>query len=76
LMDVNLPTNESDTLGGYIYTVLGRVPAVGNTIRFEDLEFTVESVEGRRISKVRVRRQTSAPAREEMENGRRCARAG
>lgn len=57
LMDVELPTDDSDTLGGFIYTELGRVPVVGNQVTYRDLDFTVESVEGRRIEKVRVQRR-------------------
>ncbi len=62
LMDVLLPAEESDTLGGFIYAELGRVPTVGDRVQFEDLSFTVESVAGRRIQKVRVLRSTPGPA--------------
>jgi putative hemolysin len=54
LMDVALPTDDSDTLGGFIYTELGKVPVVGDRVTFQDLAFTVESVAGRRIKKVRI----------------------
>jgi putative hemolysin len=57
LMNVDLPTEDSDTLGGFIYSELGRVPVVGNQVTFGNLAFTVESVSGRRIKKVRVQRQ-------------------
>jgi putative hemolysin len=57
LMDVSLPTEDNDTLGGFIYTSLGKVPAPGDHVAFGDMEFVVESVTGRRIRKVRVRRQ-------------------
>jgi CBS domain containing-hemolysin-like protein len=56
LMDVQLPTDASDTLGGFIYTELGKVPKAGDNVAFADLEFKVESVSGRRIKKVRVQR--------------------
>jgi putative hemolysin len=70
LMDVDLPTDESDTLGGFIYTELGKVPAVGDQVFFADMGFTVESVSGRRIKKVRVERQPSVPVEDhEQENG-------
>jgi Mg2+/Co2+ transporter CorC len=46
--------------------VLGQVPAVGDQVVFDDMGFTVESVAGRRIKKVRVERQ-SPPAIEELE---------
>ncbi|MFC2038021.1 hemolysin family protein, partial [Chloroflexota bacterium] len=65
LMDVALPTDDSDTLGGFIYTELGRVPVVGNQVAFGALDFTVESVAGRRIKKVRVRRRPAVPLHEE-----------
>ena len=68
LMDVSLPTEHSDTLGGFIYTELGKVPVVGDHVIFEDLDFTVESVAGRRIMKVRVARQPT-PVSEDLEAG-------
>jgi CBS domain containing-hemolysin-like protein len=57
LMNVALPTEDSDTLGGFIYSELGKVPAVGDRVAFDDMSFTVESVAGRRIKKVRVERE-------------------
>jgi CBS domain containing-hemolysin-like protein len=67
LMDVDLPTDDSDTLGGFIYTQLGKVPAVGDHVVFASMDFTVESVAGRRIRKVRVERGEPAPIRDEGE---------
>ena len=64
MMDVDLPTDDSDTLGGFIYAELGRVPAAGSRITFENLAFTVESVAGRRIKKVRVQRLSPVPLEE------------
>jgi CBS domain containing-hemolysin-like protein len=59
LLHINLPTEDSDTLGGYIYSQLGRVPTAGETVIDNDhlLELRVESVEGRRIRKVYVTRR-------------------
>jgi putative hemolysin len=62
LMGALLPTVESDTLGGFIYAELGRMPTVGDRVQFEDLSFTVESVAGRRIQKVRVSRSIPSAA--------------
>lgn len=56
LLDVELPTEDSNTLGGFIYMYFGRVPKAGEEIAFDDeLLMRVETVEGRRIRKVRVR---------------------
>ncbi len=54
LLDVELDTSESDTLGGYIYQQIGRVPIVGETLDTDDVEIRVRSLEGRRIRKVLV----------------------
>jgi len=56
LLDVHLPDEESDTLGGYVLGVLGRVPLGGEVFQDKGLEIKVESITGRRIRKVRVRR--------------------
>jgi putative hemolysin len=59
LLNVDLPTDDHDTLGGYIYARVGRVPVVDETIHDEEhgLLVRVQSVEGRRIRKVHVTRQ-------------------
>ncbi|GAB4424968.1 MAG: hemolysin family protein [Anaerolineae bacterium] len=56
IMSVELPTDESDTLGGLVYSILGRVPAVGDSVDVADLHLTVLEVEGRRIVKVKAQR--------------------
>jgi putative hemolysin len=52
IMGSALPSDEADTLGGYIYSRLGRVPTVGEKVRAGDLLLTVEQVSARRIRKV------------------------
>jgi CBS domain containing-hemolysin-like protein len=56
LMDSHLPMDESETLGGFIYGQVGRVPLTGETVLVDDLELTVEQVSKRRIRKVRARK--------------------
>jgi len=51
---LNLSDEYADTLGGYIYSQLGRVPQLGETLRHDNFIFTVEEVEARRILKVKV----------------------
>jgi putative hemolysin len=54
LMHVELPTDQSDTLGGFIYDQLGEVPEVGATVYYAGLRFEVLGVSDRRILKVKV----------------------
>ena len=53
-LDLNLPTEDSDTLGGLIYTYLGRVPEVGDEVQIGHIRLTVLTMEGRRIGKVKL----------------------
>jgi len=66
MLDTHLPTEQGDTLGGFIYSQLGKVPAAGEVIFFDGHSFEVMSVVNRRIKKVRVRRQS--PANDHGEN--------
>ena len=45
------------TLAGFVLGHLGRVPKVGDTIRWEGLRFSVEALDGRRIERVHVTRE-------------------
>jgi CBS domain containing-hemolysin-like protein len=54
ILNVALPLEESDTLGGFIYSQLGTMPAVGSRVHYEQLMLEVLSVQGRRILQVRV----------------------
>lgn len=61
VMSINLPTEESDTLGGLIYDALGRIPSEGETLDgvsfgVPHVYLTVLDVEGRRIKTARVKR--------------------
>ena len=53
---------EYDTLGGFVYHRIGRVPVVGDTVVVEPFTITVIKVSGRRVGKVRVRWTPSAAA--------------
>jgi len=54
MMDASLPDEESDTLGGFIYAELGKVPEGGEVVQTPTLQLEVLGVEDRRIRKVRV----------------------
>ncbi|MDX1435501.1 MAG: hemolysin family protein [Anaerolineales bacterium] len=64
-MHSELPGDDADTLGGYIYSQMGRVPRSGESLQTEDLKLTVEQVSGRRIRRVRAQRM-SDEAEEEL----------
>lgn len=52
----NLPKDEADTIGGFMYSRLGHIPTSGESVKLDDMKLTVEQVSGRRIRKVRASR--------------------
>lgn len=56
LLACSIDTSDADTLGGYIYLTLGRVPRADETIETDILRMTVQSIDGHRIRKVAVRK--------------------
>ena len=43
-----------ETLSGLIFHLGGEIPAVGDTVEFENLRFTVEAVKNNRIGQIRI----------------------
>ncbi|GAB4565884.1 MAG: hemolysin family protein [Anaerolineae bacterium] len=55
-LQIKLPDEGGDTLGGFIYNQLGKIPAQGDTLSFDGVTIEILSVEGQRIERVLVRR--------------------
>lgn len=58
-----------DTLGGFLYSRLGKIPTAGDTVEASGLEIGVVTTLGRRIKKVRVHRASQPPADPSASNG-------
>lgn len=52
LLNVELPHEEWDTVGGLVFGLIGRVPVPGETVGLNGVAFRTERVTGRRIQKV------------------------
>ncbi|HVA24123.1 MAG TPA: hemolysin family protein [Chloroflexota bacterium] len=53
-LDIKLEADDVDTLGGYVYSHLGKMPVSGDTFDVDNVSFSVVSTAGRRIKQVRV----------------------
>jgi magnesium and cobalt exporter, CNNM family len=53
---VPIPEGSWSTLGGYVFSQLGRVAAVGDRVTFPGGELEVVAMDGRRVAAVRVQR--------------------
>ena len=56
LLGAALDTTEVDTVGGYVYHSLGRIPQAGDIVETDDLHIEVVSMLGRRLRKLRIYR--------------------
>ncbi len=58
----NLPADDFETLGGYLFDLFGRIPARSESVKASGQEFTVQDMNGNRITSVKIR---ALPAEEE-----------
>ncbi len=58
LLDFEFPQNNYETLGGFIFDQMGRIPAKGESLQFRNLDFVIEDANERRISKVKITKTT------------------
>jgi putative hemolysin len=58
-MGVEVPIEGADTLGGFVFGLMGHQPAQGEETVWSGITFRIEATDGRRIQKVRV---TKGPA--------------
>lgn len=66
-MNTHLEDADYETLGGFVYAQLDKIPTTGDTITFEGMVFTVLATRGRRILKIRVERVVEGKAEASQE---------
>jgi CBS domain containing-hemolysin-like protein len=69
VMETDIATDNADTIGGFIYGEIGDVPTGGEQLLFDDLTLIVEQVDGRRIVKVRARKESALAREKEDKDG-------
>lgn len=67
IMHSDLSTENADTLGGYLFSHLGRLPRQGEQISEDGIQLTIEQITGRRIRRVRAQRAGQLQALKEKE---------
>ena len=56
LFDTKIESDDVDTVGGYVYQTLGRIPQAGDLVTTNHLNIEVMSMMGRRLRKLKVTR--------------------
>ncbi len=59
-LELELPTHQYDTIGGFAFGLFGYIPSEGEAIEDEEhgVRLIVEEIEGRRITKLRMEKKT------------------
>ncbi len=53
---IDIPEGQFETLGGFIFFLIKKIPVAGETLSYEDLKITIEAADERSIQKVRIQR--------------------
>ena len=67
MLHVNWQAEDSDTIGGFVYERLGRIPNPGDTVQVGEHTITVLTTEGTRLKQLSIVRHQ--PPAEPYENG-------
>ncbi|MDI6858065.1 MAG: hemolysin family protein [Dehalococcoidia bacterium] len=62
LLGLEIEGEDFDTVGGFVYHHLGKIPIVGEEVQADGVRLKVLSVAGRRIKKVQVRKEEPPPS--------------
>ncbi|MGI4789262.1 MAG: hemolysin family protein [Janthinobacterium lividum] len=65
LLALNLPHDDFDTIGGFVFGQFGRQPDTGESVCYENLEFIVEKTDGRRVDQIKLIVSASGTVSEE-----------
>ncbi len=57
LLNLRIAGQDFDSIGGYVYSSIGAIPKVGDSVKIGSATLTVESVRGTRIKKVRIHQE-------------------
>lgn len=68
VMGANIATENADTIGGFIYGEIGDVPTGGEVLKSDGITLIVDQVVGRRITKVRAKRDETKSLGKDMKN--------
>jgi len=54
ILNIEIPENDFETLGGFIFDLLGRVPKKGEKIKYQNFQVVIERVAKNRIRRVKI----------------------
>ena len=65
--DLNIPSEDFQTIGGYVFGLIGREPEINDTIEDKNITYTVLEMDNRRISRIKMEKTTPFIKKSEIE---------
>lgn len=56
--DLDIPNEDFQTIGGYVFGLLGREPELNDVIEDKNITYTILEIDGRRISRIKMQKET------------------
>jgi len=53
-LNLKLPTDDFDSLGGFVFDLFGKIPAIHEKASYNNLDFVIQRMEGRKILNVKL----------------------
>ena len=51
-LNLEIPTDDFDTIGGFVFDLFGRVPELDETIKYENISFKIKDISGIKIMRI------------------------
>lgn len=67
-LGIHLTRESADTLAGFLYSQIGKIPTLKEKVEAEGWTFEIEELSGRRIQRVHVYRSPAEPEKEEVKD--------
>jgi len=61
ILNIEIPENDFETLGGFIFDLLGRIPKKGEKIKYQNFQMIIEQVVKNRIRRVKIIKELPKP---------------
>ena len=63
-LGLHIPTEEFDTLGGFVFDRFGKIPARYEKVTWNNLDFIVQDMDGHKVNSIKLVRRNEAKQEE------------
>ncbi len=53
-INIEFPVDDFDTLGGFVFDLFGRIPAVNEKTEYKDYDFIIQEIDGHKINSIKI----------------------